>query len=304
MVCLIYSDRFLLHQAPDYHPETPVRLQAIVDLLQSQQLQLQWHQPTPRPLSNYLTRFHTPAYLNQIQSIARAGGSYIDSDTYISPHSYEVALLAVAAWLDAVDLTLTTHRPSFALTRPPGHHALPHQAMGFCLLANAAIAAHYALEQPGINRVAILDWDVHHGNGTQAIVEHNPNIRFCSLHQHPLYPFSGTPDQTGTYHNLLNLPLAAGAKITDYLHLFDHQVIPFLAEFSPDLLIISAGYDANQQDSISAIELQPQDYRTLSARCQQISPHLIFGLEGGYHLPSLAESVLETIKGVQLSSFK
>ncbi|MDX1976819.1 MAG: histone deacetylase [Pseudanabaenaceae cyanobacterium bins.68] len=301
MVFLIYSDRFLLHQSPDLHPERPQRLTAITDLLQthSAQLHLEWRKPTPRDLYNYLTQFHTPAHLSQIESLATAGGSHIDPDTYLCTHSYEVALLAVSAWLDAVDLTLTTGKPSFALARPPGHHALPDQAMGFCLFANGAIAAHYALEQPGINHVAILDWDVHHGNGTQAIIESNPQIRFCSLHQHPLYPFSGHPHETGTYHNLLNLPLPAGAKIADYLSLFDRQVIPFLAEFNPDLLIVSAGYDANQDDWISGIELQPQDYRTLSARCQQICPKIMFGLEGGYDLPSLAQSVLETIKGCQ-----
>ena len=168
--------------------------------------------------------------------------------------------------------------------------------MGFCLFSNAAIAAHYALTKPKIERVGILDWDVHHGNGTEAIVKDNPHIYYCSLHQHPCYPYTGGDRGiSGQHQNILNLPLAAGSAIADYQQLFEREVIPFFQTHPPDLLIVSAGYDANANDPLANISLQPTDYQILTEYILNITKYPLFGLEGGYHLTALADSVVATL---------
>jgi acetoin utilization deacetylase AcuC-like enzyme len=230
-----------------------------------------------------------------VRQVAERGGGRLDPDTTLSPESYAVACLAVNAWLDGVDAVLGTQQPAFVLARPPGHHALPDQGMGFCLFANAAIAALYALAQTGIQRVAILDWDVHHGNGTQAIVESHPQIAYCSLHQYPFYPGTGSPQETGSHGTGLNIPVAAGSTIVEYEAVFQSQVMPFLRGFAPDLLIVSAGFDANQDDPLAEVSLRPQDYAPLTTHCLNLTSKIVFGLEGGYDLPSLAASVEATI---------
>jgi acetoin utilization deacetylase AcuC-like enzyme len=153
------------------------------------------------------------------------------------------------------------------LARPPGHHAESDVGMGFCLFSNAAIAAFYALQQPGIERVAILDWDVHHGNGTQAIVETSKQIAFCSLHQYPCYPGTGRATERGFHDNVLNLPVRPGSDVAVYQPLFEKKIIPFLSNFQPDLLIVSAGYDANADDPLAMINLQPKDYGLFTDYC-------------------------------------
>jgi acetoin utilization deacetylase AcuC-like enzyme len=205
-------------------------------------------------------------------------------------------LLAVSAWLDGVEQVLATGAPAFVLTRPPGHHAEGDRGMGFCLFSNAAITAYYALEKQGINRVAILDWDVHHGNGTQAIVENHPQIAYCSLHQSPCYPGTGAADERGEYNNVLNLPMQPGSTVTEYQSAFENQIMPFLAEFQPDLLIVSAGYDANADDPLASMNLQPQDYGLFTKYCLRLTRRIVFGLEGGYDFSALSRSVVATIE--------
>ena len=207
-----------------------------------------------------------------------------------------MALLAVSAWLDGVDIVLNTADTSFILARPPGHHAVSDTGMGFCLFSNAAIAAFYALQQPGIKRVAILDWDVHHGNGTEAIVETHSEIAYISLHQYPAYPGTGKASQQGSHHNVLNLPVPPGSDITVYQPLWERKILPFLSNFQPDLLIVSAGYDANANDPLAGVNLQPEDFGLFTEYCLGITKKIMFGLEGGYDLPSLAESVIATIQ--------
>jgi acetoin utilization deacetylase AcuC-like enzyme len=302
MLSVIYSDEFLDHNTGRYHPERPERLTAIVNALTASPFadQIAWRSPTPvieKPsLLPLLQSVHTPAYIEKVKEIATTGGGYLDGDTPVSPRSYEVALLAVSAWLDGVDYVLANSNPAFVLARPPGHHAESNAGMGFCLFSNAAIAAVYALQQPGINRVAILDWDVHHGNGTQAIVETYPEIAYCSLHQYPCYPGTGRAAERGFHNNVLNLPLPPGSDITAYQPLFEKHVVPFLSKFQPDLFIISAGYDANAADSLASINLQPNDYALFMDYCLGLSQKILFGLEGGYDLSSLCESVLATIE--------
>lgn len=300
MLPVIYSDTFLLHKTGRFHPERPERLSATIAALKAAPWasQIEWRSPTPveqRPLMTELQRVHSQRYIEQVQQLAQTGGGYLDADTPVSPESYDVALLAVSAWLDGVDEVLAKQGPAFLLVRPPGHHAMSDRGMGFCLFSNAAIAAYYALEKPEVNRVAILDWDVHHGNGTQAIVENHPQIAYCSLHEYPNYPGTGKASERGAYNNVLNLPMESGSTLADYEPLFAEKIMPFLIDFQPDLLIVSAGYDANHDDPLSHISLKPDDYGIFTRHCLQLTRRVLFGLEGGYDLPALSQSVVATI---------
>ncbi|BAY42607.1 histone deacetylase superfamily protein [Scytonema sp. HK-05] len=301
MLSVIYSEEFLDHKTGSFHPEKPERLTAIATALKQAAFaqHIEWRLPTPpekRPLMSVLSQAHTQRYIKKVQEIALAGGGSLDGDTPVSRRSYDVALLAVSAWLDGVDTVLGTGKPAFVLARPPGHHAESDAGMGFCLFSNAAIAALYALQQPGIHRVAILDWDVHHGNGTQAIVENHPQIAYCSLHQYPCYPGTGHYTERGFHNNVLNLPFPPGSDIGIYQPVFETKVVPFISNFQPDLLIVSAGYDANADDPLASINLQPQDYGLFTDYCLGITRKILFGLEGGYDFDALAKSVLATIE--------
>jgi acetoin utilization deacetylase AcuC-like enzyme len=302
MLPVIYSDEFLDHKTGNYHPENPERLTAIVQALKEAAFaeKIAWRSPTPvadKPsLMSLLLQAHSPAYVKKVGEIAASGGGYLDGDTPVSPNSYDVALLAVSAWLDGIDTVLSTENPAFVLARPPGHHAESDAGMGFCLFSNAAIAAFYALENPEINRVAILDWDVHHGNGTQAIVETHPQIAYCSLHQYPCYPGTGKASERGFHNNVLNVPIPPSSDIAIYQPVLEKKIVPFLENFQPDLLIVSAGYDANADDPLASINLRPQDYGLFTDYCLGITRKILFGLEGGYDFQALSQSVVATIE--------
>ena len=300
MLSVIYSDEFLEHKTGLLHPEKPERLSVIATALKASAFanQLEWRSPTPvdARVIAAINRVHTPEHIKTVEHLAKRGGGYLDPDTPVSPRSYDVAMLAVSAWLDGVEEVVATSKPAFVLTRPPGHHAESDRGMGFCLFSNAAIAAYYALEQLGINRVAILDWDVHHGNGTQEIVENHQKIAYCSLHQFPCYPGTGKAEEQGKYNNVLNLPLRPGSTMAEYQPIFEQQVIPFLANFQPDLLIVSAGYDANAADPLASMNLKPQDYGLFTEYCLQLTNKIVFGLEGGYDFAALSQSVVATIE--------
>lgn len=305
MLPIIYSDDFLLHDTGYFHPETPERLTVIKQALKAAPWrdQLEWRTPTPvekRDLMSYLQHVHDSSYINGVRALSNRGGGYIDSDTVVSPRTYEVALLAVSAWLDGVDYVLTTGEPVFVLARPPGHHALREVGMGFCIFNNEACATDYALQKPGVNRIAILDWDVHHGNGTQTLVQSNPQIAYISLHQSSLFPGTGWSTERGKYNNVLNFPMLPGSTIADYQPLFEQKVIPFLTNFYPDLLIVSAGYDAIEDDPLADICLQPQDFGVFTKYCLQVTRRILFGLEGGYDLKTLAQSVVATVESCLL----
>lgn len=300
MISIFYSDAFLQHKTGRLHPERPERLDAVVQKLQEGPWasSLTWKTPTSVESRNpldWISRVHDSRYIEQVRSLSLKGGGHLDPDTPLSKQSFDVACLAVNAWLDGVDSVLSNKRPAFILARPPGHHALPEQGMGFCIFSNAAIAAFYALAQPGIERVAILDWDVHHGNGTQAIVQECAQIAYCSLHQSPCYPGTGSATETGSFQNVLNIPMQAGSTMDEYKAQFEGQVLPFLKAFAPDLLIVSAGYDANHDDPLAGMSLRPADYGELTTYCLSITPRVLLGLEGGYDLESLAASVEATL---------
>ncbi|NEP53549.1 MAG: histone deacetylase [Moorea sp. SIO3C2] len=301
MLPVIYSDEFLEHDNGRFHPERPERLTAIVDAIKAAPWadQIKWQLPTAvetRRVMPLVQQIHSQRYIETVEEIALSNGGRLDADTGISPRSYDVALLAVSAWLDAVDQVLTTNNSAFVLARPPGHHAERQRGMGFCLFSNAAIAAYYALEQSGVERVAILDWDVHHGNGTQDVVERDARIAYISLHQSPCYPGTGQASEQGFHNNVLNLPMAPGSTLADYQPMFEQKVMPCLTKFEPDLLIVSAGYDANAADPLANIALQPEDYGLFTNYCLQLTRRIVFGLEGGYELTALAQSVVATIE--------
>ena len=301
---IVYSDEFLLHDTGWGHPERADRLRAIVAALRAAPFcdRLQWQTPQPIAVSadpldrvtRAIEQAHDRDYIQQVRTLANRGGGQLDMDTPVSPRSYEVARLAVQAWLEGLERAIATEQPVFVAARPPGHHALRHRGMGFCIFANAAIAAFTALEHPQIQRVAIVDWDVHHGNGTEAIVRDHPQIAYCSLHQSPAYPGTGHPQPTDG-DRLLNLPVPPNATGADYQTTVTDRLLPFLQAFAPDLLIISAGYDANRDDPLAQVQLQPTDYAWLTRSILSITRRAVFGLEGGYDLDSLAQSVCETI---------
>lgn len=297
---VIYSKEFLLHPGGT-SPERPSRLEAVVNYLQSLPWseQIDWRLPSSLsqrdPLPE-IQKVHASSYVQFVKDLALIGGGQLGQDVEISSKSYFVALLAVNAWLDGVDLAQSSAVPSFVLARPPGHHALSDQSMGYCIFANAAIAAHYALLLPGIERVGILDWDVHHGNGTQALVQHNSQIAYCSLHQFPCYPGTGSESEIGSCFNVLNLPVAPGATGVNYNELFEERVLPFFEFFKPELLIVSAGYDANAADPIAKVCLQPSDFGVFTQYCSSLTPKVVFGLEGGYESISLSHSIGATLE--------
>lgn len=289
MVNIITSDRFLLHDTGFGHPERPERLRACIRGLQKIEVNdvLYWREPR-RATREDLQLVHPTAHIQNVQNTAERGGISLDPDTTVSPESYDVALQSVGAWLDGVDRYLDSGESSFVISRPPGHHAEADHAMGFCLFSNCAIAANYAKYVKGVDKIAILDWDVHHGNGTQHILESDRNMAYCSLHQWPFFPGTGAAHETGDHNNVVNIPLAAGSGKDEYFKAFDEQVMPFLKAWGPELLIISAGFDASKHDPIGSMLLLPEHFAEFTRYCLDISPKLLLGLEGGYDLQDLA----------------
>jgi acetoin utilization deacetylase AcuC-like enzyme len=262
------------------HPETPERQRVLLESLPG------WHECGPASEEDVL-RCHESAYVERIREID--GPAWLDPDTVASATSYEGALLSAGAALGAV------RREAFAIGRPPGHHALPGRAMGFCLFGNAGIAARYAQAELGLERVAIVDWDVHHGNGTQDIFWDDPSVFFVSLHQWPFYPGSGGPHEQN--ETTLNVPLHAGSGDEDYAAAFSEKVEPALAAFDPELVIVSAGFDAHEQDPLAMMEVTVEGFRELARRSAALGPRVAAVLEGGYNLETLPRLVHAALEG-------
>ena len=246
-----------------------------------------------------ILRVHPSEYLDLLASVARGGGGRIEADTVLSSASWEAALGAVGATLAAVTHAHDTAAAAFAAVRPPGHHALAAHAMGFCLLANAVIGARHA-QTLGRERILIVDWDVHHGNGTQALVDTDPSVRFVSMHQWPAYPGTGAESERGV-GNVFNVPRPAGLPAERYVDDLRRAVHQATDRWSPDLILISAGYDSMAGDPLGGFSLEPEDYAELvdSIRGRCPGAPLALVLEGGYAPPRVADGVMATLKALE-----
>ncbi len=288
---------FLDHIAPTGHPERPDRMRAIDKALSAPPFADLIRRGAPQAAPpELLATAHKPAYVEEIRTaIPDEGIAPIEADTYLSPQSFEIAARAAAAACLAVDEVMGgTVANAFCAIRPPGHHAEPDRAMGFCLFNNAAIAARQAQRIHDAERVAIVDWDVHHGNGTQAIVWDDPSILYCSTHQMPLYPGTGAPSETGC-GNVVNVPLRAGDGGTEFELAFGDRIVPAINAFAPDLIIISAGFDAHWRDPLAEINLNEEDFvhatlTLMEAAERHCGGRIVSLLEGGYDLAGLAGS--------------
>ena len=296
-IAFISHPNCLLHDVGAGHPERPARLNAIQDQLISSgmEMALQRHD-APVAKREHLDRVHDPDYVTGILTEAPYEGYLrLDSDTVMMPDTLEAALRAAGAVVMGVDLVVSGQVESaFCSVRPPGHHAERHRAMGFCYFNNIAVGAAYALDVHSLDRVAVIDFDVHHGNGTEDIFQDDPRVLFCSSFQHPFYPFTG--HETDSDH-VINIPLAAGARGNEFRRQVEAHWLPALETFQPQLLFISAGFDAHAEDEMGHLRLREADYAWVTGKLKGIAEkyaegRVVAALEGGYALSALGRSVV------------
>jgi acetoin utilization deacetylase AcuC-like enzyme len=287
------------HITPPGHPERVERLRAIGDVLGGPDFAGLIRLEAPRAAREALLRAHTASLVDTILSAEFGGGEFkrIDADTTMSPGSAEAALRAAGAVITAVDAVMERRLANaFCAVRPPGHHAERVRAMGFCLFNNIAVGALHARAAHGLSRIAVVDFDVHHGNGTQDIFFDDPDLFYASTHQWPLYPGTGSRDETGVAGNIVNAPLPPGAGSREFRGAFERIVLPALDSFSPQFLFVSAGFDAHDADPLASLRLDEEDFAWATDRlCELAARHcggrVVSALEGGYDLPALARSV-------------
>ena len=308
---IVYDDTFLLHDHPG-HPETAARLRAITARLAlDPELRSLPASPAPDADPDLLRSVHTERHILGVEQAARSGGGWLDGDTYCTARSYDVALRAAGAAMRATDMVMSGQtRSAFGLVRPPGHHATPSQAMGFCLFNNAAVAARAAQRMHGVGKVAVVDIDVHHGNGTQDVFYADPSVLYCSLHQWPLYPGTGLQRETGEGRGegtTLNVPLPPGTDGERWMEAFESRVVPALRDYAPELIVVSAGYDAHEADPLAELRLTTETYAKVSARLAELAGEMCGGrtvwlLEGGYDLEALAASVGASLHALEATA--
>ncbi|SFE31358.1 histone deacetylase family protein [Roseivivax sediminis] len=294
MTALITHADGLTHVTPDGHPERVARLEHLLHALEPLDLT---RVSAPLASEDDLLRCHPQDYIDRIRTNTPAKGAVpLDSDTWLSPGSWNAALRCVGGAIRGVDMVLAGEVPNvFCATRPPGHHTETATPMGFCIFGTAAIAAKHALDQHGLSRVAIVDFDVHHGNGTQDLLWTEDRALFVSSHQSPLWPGSGAPSERGAHDNVLNVPLSPGSDGAVMRREYESKVFPRLRDFAPELLIISAGFDSHADDPLANLEWEAEDFRWLTRELCAIARdccdgRLVSTLEGGYDLAALSES--------------
>tara|TARA_B100001029_G_scaffold168722_1_gene162992 strand:- start:223 stop:1143 length:921 start_codon:yes stop_codon:yes gene_type:complete len=291
---IITTDSYLDHETGQGHPERADRVSIIISNLKKNK-KLAWKKPANFD-PKYLKIAHNPKYINQVEkSFPKKGLFFLDGDTIISPGSKRAASDAVGSIITAIDSVFKKEfKNVFCPVRPPGHHAEKNKAMGFCVYNNVAVGAHYLLEKYKLSKVAIIDFDVHHGNGTQNIFYENEKVLYISTHQYPFYPGTGSDNEKGKYNNIFNIPLPAGTSSEEYLNAYEH-VLKKIKKFKPEFVLFSAGFDAHEDDPLAQFKLKSKDFYDITKRTLEVSNKssdykVVSILEGGYNLNALKES--------------
>ena len=301
---LVTHPAFLAHDTGSHHPERPARLEAVLKALEREEFSHLQRREAPAATAEQIARAHPAAFVEAvIAAMPKSGHVAFDADTICSPGSKEAVLRAAGAVVAAVDAVASGEaRNAFCAVRPPGHHAEPMQPMGFCIFNNVAIGALHARAAHGLRRVAVVDFDVHHGNGTQAMFEKDADLFFASTHQYPLYPGTGAREEKGV-GNVVNAPLPPQAGSEEFRAAMERQVLPALSAFKPVLLLISAGFDAHRADPLANLNLEDDDYRWVTERLLEIARtccggRVVSTLEGGYDLGALASASSEHVRAL------
>ncbi len=304
---IIYDERYLNHKTGN-HPECPERLAAIYKYLKEKGIlnNIIRIDPKPAPL-DVIEYIHRKEYIETVKKLSAEGGGMLDMDTVVSRETFDIALLAVGGVLSAIDAIMDgTIRNGLCLIRPPGHHAMPERGMGFCIFNNIAIGARYIQKKYKMRKIAIIDWDVHHGNGTQAAFYDDPTVFYFSTHQFPHYPGTGSIDEVGSEKGkgyTMNAPLELGANITVFKDVFEERFLPEIKTFKPDFILISSGFDAHKDDPLAGLNLREEDYNLLTRMVVSLADEICDGrivstLEGGYNLNALKLSVYQHLRGL------
>ena len=300
---IITSLTYQNHITGPSHPERIDRVKVINEKLKKLDNKIEWFQPKPFDQA-IIENVHNKKYLDHISSsFPKKGIKFLDGDTIVSPGSKQAALDAIGSIIMGIDqVNSGKFKNTFCSVRPPGHHAESNKAMGFCIYNNVAVGAAYLLNHYKYNKVAIVDYDVHHGNGTQEIFYNNPNVLYISTHQYPFYPGTGSSNEKGSSDNILNIPLDSGTKSDVYLNSFEH-VLKKLKNFKPEFILLSSGFDAHAEDPLAQVNLKSKDFYEITKRILNIANEICDGkvvsiLEGGYNLNALAESAYEHVRAL------
>ncbi len=305
-VALITHRACLGHDPGAGHPESPARLKAVLHALEAEEFAPLLREEAPEASREALLRVHTPSYVEEILSLAPEEGEYraLDVDTVVSAGSVAAALRAAGGAIAGVDAVMEGWaRASFVAVRPPGHHAEPSRPMGFCLFNNVAVAALHARARWNLQRLAIVDFDVHHGNGTETIADQDPDLFYASSHQSPCYPGTGSAEEHGIAGNIVNMPLPPGSGSRVFRQAWGAGILPLLERFSPDLLLVSAGFDGHKADPLAQLRLEVGDFAWLTGELIRLADartggRIVSVLEGGYDLEALAASAAAHVRAL------